>query len=216
MQQRHLVGLLIIGVLSLSVPPDLVGQVLVHEQLPQFQPGSGWLVNTDRSTLLKFSLNSATEISTVIWWGGYSATTPAVDSFTVSLLADNAGFPGYSFASYSPGAGSQSRVLTGKWLRAPYGDRGGIPEYIYSLTLPTPLAVPAGTYWLQIRNAAIVSINEYFYWEMSSVAGAMSECWEGGSCQVWPETTQAAFRLEAPLRPEFSSLGLQNLSPWTL
>lgn len=139
-------------------------------------------------------LGSAQTVNQIIFWGGYyPGNTPlAVDDFTVNIYHDNAGVPGTSVYSQS-GVVPTDRTDTGV-------DLFGVDEYLFTLNLPNPPTLAAGTYWVEIFNNTS-SIADDFFWEtgtLDAVNGIQGSVWDSqtpGVNWILDSSTDLAFQV---------------------
>jgi hypothetical protein len=105
-----------------------------------------------------FILDGPRRVKQIVIWGGYHpGNTPlAVDNFTVRIHQDNEGIPG-TVVYCKNGIVPAERTDTGVNLF-------GVDEYRFTLNLPNPSTLPAGTYWVEIFNDT-TSITDDFFWE---------------------------------------------------
>lgn len=120
-----------------------------------------------------FVLGSPLVVNQIVLWGGYHpGNTPlAVDDFTVIIHQDNVGIPGTVVYSES-GIVPTERTDTGV-------DLFGVDEYRFTLDLPNPSTLPAGTYWVEIFNDT-TGITDDFFWEtgdQDTVNGILGSVW---------------------------------------
>lgn len=79
-------------------------------------------------------------ITGVMFWGGYLNGSSAIhDAFTIILRSDAGGLPGAAITSFGPMEADLK-----------LGVGGGV--YEYTVIFPVPVAVPAGTTWVEIYN----------------------------------------------------------------
>jgi hypothetical protein len=115
-------------------------------------------VDVPQSVAENFSVSSTVNIIKIRIWGNYESaeTAPATDNFTVIFHADAAGLPGAAISTQNNVP--VSRQLTGGTIITS-------PEYVYTLTLVTPVTLSPGTYWVEIYNDTTVDTDDNFYWE---------------------------------------------------
>lgn len=106
-----------------------------------------------------FVLNSTVKVTRITIWGVYVGTgipTPSTDNFTVIFHTNSSDLPGIPISTqHNVPVISQT---TG-------GNVGGRPEYIFYLTLVTPVNLTPGTYWVEIYNDTTADTNNIFAWE---------------------------------------------------
>jgi hypothetical protein len=105
-----------------------------------------------------FSLQSAAQVTGLSWWGGYfpAGTAPTEDHFTVRVFGDIGGNPGSSPLWQFP-PGQVDRTTTGLMS-------GALPVYLYSLNVPSPFLLAAGTYWLSVVNDTTGDPDDRWFW----------------------------------------------------
>jgi hypothetical protein len=110
-----------------------------------------------------FTIAAPTSITSIkIWSGYYSSDTPLdPDLITIQVLADAGGAPGAVMYTESPVA--YTREQTGVVLF-------GVHEWKHTLTPAVPIALGAGTYWLEIFNNSAAGPDDFF-WETGNVDG---------------------------------------------
>jgi hypothetical protein len=119
-----------------------------------------------------FVLNSTVNVTRITIWGVYIGTgtpTPSTDNFTVIFHADSSGLPGIPISTQN-----NVPVIS----QATGGTVGGSPEYIFYLTLMTPVTLTPGTYWVEIYNDTTADTNNIFAWETGTVdpTNGISNC----------------------------------------
>lgn len=119
-------------------------------------------------------------------WGGYTGNTPVPDVFTVVFHQDASGLPGAVIASET--AVPSSRTLTGRQFL-------GVDEYAYTLTLASPVALPAGTYVVEIFNDTTGS-STTFIWERALFGWIPGVARLGQDCPTWCYDNLPNFSLE--------------------
>ncbi|MCB8946254.1 MAG: S8 family serine peptidase, partial [Ardenticatenaceae bacterium] len=88
--------------------------------------------------------NSSVITGMTIWSGYFPSNTPLVqDDLTVIFHADNNGTPGATLSTET--SVPYTRMTTGIVLF-------GVNEYEHTITLANPVALDAGTYWVEIYN----------------------------------------------------------------
>lgn len=119
-----------------------------------------------------FVLNSTVNITRLTIWGVYLGTgipTPLTDNFSVIIHADSAGLPGTPMST-------QNNV---PFFSQPTGETvGGLPEYVFYLTLPTPVTLTTGRYWVEIYNDTTADAVNIFAWETGTLdtTNGISNC----------------------------------------
>ena len=119
-----------------------------------------------------FVLNSTVNVTRITIWGVYIGTgtpTPLTDNFTVIFHADSSGLPGIPISTQNNvPVISQATGVT----------FGGRAEYIFYLTLVTPVTLTPGTYWVEIYNDTTADTNNIFAWETGTVdpTNGISNC----------------------------------------
>ena len=110
-----------------------------------------------------FVLNSTVTITRLTVWGiylGAGTPTPSTDNFTVIFHADSSGLPGAPISV-------QNNVpifslATGQTV-------GTSAEYIFFLTLATPVTLTPGKYWVEIYNDTTADTENIFAWETGTL-----------------------------------------------
>jgi len=118
---------------------------------------------TPQSLAENFVLNSTVNVTRITIWGVYNGTgtpTPSTDNFTVIFHADSSGLPGIPLSTQN-----NVPVIS----QATGGTVGGSPEYIFYLTLMTPVTLTPGTYWVEIYNDTTADAGNIFEWETGTV-----------------------------------------------
>lgn len=119
-------------------------------------------VDVPQSVAENFVVSSTVKITQIRIWGNYepTKTAPATDNFTVIFHTDAAGLPGAAIST-------QNNVPVSRQLT------GGViitdPEYVYTLTLITPVTLSPGTYWVEIYNNTTTDTDDNFLWEDGNV-----------------------------------------------
>jgi len=120
------------------------------------------------------------DLGSVVWWGSWASAGAAVgDSFDLYVHQDTVGpfgiAPGTVIASY-PGV-FPTVATTG--LSFP-SFAGSLPEHRLEYSLPAPLHLSTGIYWLEIVCTGSSLSGEEFVWEM-----APQDPVNGVSCMAW-------------------------------
>jgi len=104
-----------------------------------------------------FVLGSEKTINQIILWGGYYSgnSLPAADNFTVIFHQNNSGVPG-TILYERTGINHTERTNTGNTVY-------NTIIYQFTLNLPSPPTLPAGTYWVQIFGNTLNS-DDTFLW----------------------------------------------------
>jgi len=112
-----------------------------------------------------FHLSNHATVTQLRIWGSYiPATVPHdADNFTVVFHSDAAGLPGAVLSTEINVP--VSRQSTGGTIDP---GNGNLPEYVYTLTLATPVILPPGTYWVEITNVDS-PLDDTFCWESGAV-----------------------------------------------
>ncbi len=109
-----------------------------------------------------FALAATEQVGVITFWGGYfPGNVPTTsDPFRVLIQSDAGGFPGT--VVYDESNVASTRQTTGIVLF-------GVDEWIFTLTLATPVTLPPGSYWLQIFNHTGTGASpDDFFWETGS------------------------------------------------
>jgi hypothetical protein len=172
-----------------------------------------------RSHADNFTLSSQTELSTITWWGNWEANLTTADTFNIYVHTNDPGglfgvVPGSVIASYL--GMSPSLSPTGNSFPAAAGT---LDEVRLQVTLPTPLTLNAGTYWIELYCTGSAGSGDFFVWEMAPedpVGGAPCMAWSIDTpgvtwfpCTPFNETDMA-LRLESP--PIAPLLSVNNLT----
>lgn len=141
----------ILLLLSLAASP---ARAALFEQLPSHGGGMQLRVADD------FVLADSILVSGFTFWGGYNNGPTVDDTFTIRLYGDALGQPGTLLHDSAPA--TVTRSPTGATVLS-----GIYPEYLYTVTLGTPVQTQGGTrYWLSIVN--VMPEAEIWQWEISS------------------------------------------------
>ncbi len=167
---------------------------VVFEQLPAdpFTAGTFFSdADQPREAATGFSLTSSASIASIVWWGGYSGSSPIGESsdFVIRFYAEDAG-GGPALAAFYEAAVS-TRVT----------DIGGIvPSFRFAAALPVALDLPGGApLWLAIVD--VDSTRPTFGWRKTTEAETSYSRPAPGF--GWAEAPGlASFRLEATAIPE--------------
>ncbi|MBI5863334.1 MAG: thrombospondin type 3 repeat-containing protein [Planctomycetes bacterium] len=117
---------------------------------------------TRRSRAENFTLTNARAINQITIWGYYpNGGQFGNDNFTIVIHPDAAGLPGPAVFSLPNAA--FTRVLTGR-------NNQGLPENEITFTLPTPVVLAAGGYFIEIFNNTVGNPNNWV-WEGSEYLG---------------------------------------------
>jgi len=119
-----------------------------------------------------FVLNSTVNITRLTIWGVYAGTgipTPVTDNFTVIIHRNSANLPDTPIST-------QNNVpffslATGSTVN-------GSPEYVFFLTLATPVTLTPGRYWVEIYNDTAADSENIFAWETGTLdpVNGISNC----------------------------------------
>lgn len=117
----------------------------------------------DQTLADNFLLTSTSTITQIRIWGTYrpTGTAPAIDNFTVIFHSDSAGLPGAAIST-------QNNVPVGRQATGNTISTGG-SEYVYTLTLTTPVTLTPGTYWVEIFNDTPADTDDNFSWETGAL-----------------------------------------------
>jgi hypothetical protein len=109
-----------------------------------------------------FVVSSASNIIQIRIWGCYfSNLTSLTDNFTVIFHADSSGSPGAAISTQNNVP--VVREVTGKIIPVYIN----LIEYVFTLTLATPVSLTPGTYWVEIYDNA--ATGDTFAWEKGTV-----------------------------------------------
>jgi hypothetical protein len=135
-------------------------QTVILNQPPNQQEASPSDPDFNQSLAENFVVNSTANIIQIRIWGCYASSNivPATDNFTVIFHADSSGSPGAAIST-------QNNVPV---VRQATGGNVAIiyTEYLYTLTLATPVTLTPGTYWVEIYNN---STGDFFAWEKGNI-----------------------------------------------
>lgn len=143
-------------------------------------------------------------LESLVWWGGYfsfdDVPNPVTSSFEIRLFADTGSCP----------ADTPFAVAAVTASVTPFP--ASLPQFEYAATLPQPIALPAGTYWLSIVD--VDPANPTFAWRKSVEVSYSFSRLPGGDWGATPGL--ASVRLEGVLVPEpatgaLAALGLVGL-----
>ena len=122
-----------------------------------------------------FVLAADETIAQIVVWGGYFPNNipMAPDYFTVAFHNDAAGAIGTMISTELDVP--HVRVQTGLQLF-------GVDEWMYTLTLATPVPLTAGTYWIEFYNTTLggYPANDTYFWEtgnLDPVNGILGSAW---------------------------------------
>ncbi|MHC4696413.1 MAG: IPTL-CTERM sorting domain-containing protein [Planctomycetota bacterium] len=135
--------------------------------------GDGFFTDADDSAggvnvcAQQFSLFLPKTVHAIKIWGGYyPANTPAIDDFTVIFHAQDpdTGLPGTTVASETQV--SSMGIQTGLAV-------AGVDEWEITLDLAAPVALSAGTYWVEIFNDTTGDNDDDFFWITSQYTSGL-------------------------------------------
>jgi len=148
---------LVMGTSVLMLTPAGAQPAVVFEQLPDSfgglfadshcdgVPSGGCFGVTEQSTADDFTLTEASRIIEIQLWGEYFPSGAATgDTFAILFHEDAGGSPG-TVVYQALGLLPTSRQATGRTV-------SGLPEYSYTIVLPSPAVLPAGVGWLEVFN----------------------------------------------------------------
>ncbi len=141
------------GLVILNQPPIVVGDYATRVD----DSGCG----NDASIADNFVLTQSSGITQIVVWGSYisagqnGAPPTATDAFAVIFHQDSAGLPGSVVSSISSLTASSRSLYTTAF---------GFSVYQYTLNLPSPLTLPAGTYWVEIYHHFDASQTGCYAW----------------------------------------------------
>ncbi|MHC4822802.1 MAG: DUF7901 domain-containing protein [Planctomycetota bacterium] len=191
------------GTAVLSTPA--AAQAFLDQQPTQLDS----LVTHDafRSHADNFTLSSQTDLSTITWWGNWEANLTTADTFNIYVHIDDP----FGLFGVAPGAVIASYLGVAPTL-TPTGNSfpaaaGTLDEFQLQVTLPTPLTLNAGTYWIELYCTGSAGSGDFFVWEMAPedpVGGSPCMAWSIDTpgvtwfpCTPFNETDMA-LRLESP------------------
>ncbi len=187
--------------------PGWAGQVIVYTQSPDYmnlyasQNDVGGFGNFATS-YDDFTLSSATNITSVGWWGGYfnPQSQGPITAWTVSFYANNAGQPGTLLSSFSvSGNGGETFVKN---------DALGDPVYSYTSGVLSGFAASAGTeYWLSV--VPNLSFPPQWGWTTSSQGDNLAwQVYFGNGSQIPTDLAFTLSKTQQTTTPEPGSLML--------
>lgn len=150
--------------LSLSFIVILSGFAFAQTVILNQVPNQNTAFNSDpdfqQSIADNFVVNSTGNVTQIRIWGCYANNLASLtDRFTVIFHADSSGSPGTAISTQNNVP--VVRQATGGIIA------GSLTEYVYTLTLATPVNLTPGTYWVEIYNNAITG--DFFLWESGTV-----------------------------------------------
>jgi hypothetical protein len=158
----QILRVLFLSLLLIAISSGFVfAQTVILNQVPN-QVGEWGSDPGDQQSLAdNFIVSSTAKVTQIRIWGAYGRTNtaPATDNFTVIFHADSAGLPGATIST-------QNNVPVVR--QATGGTVVGFTEYVYTLTLATPVIFTPGTYWVEIYNET-ASVTDNFGWETGTV-----------------------------------------------
>lgn len=133
-----------------------------------------------RSHADNFVLGSQTDLSTITWWGNWETNITNADTFNVYIHINDPGglfgvVPGAVIATYL--GVRPTLTATGNTFPAAAGT---LNEIRLEVTLPTPLTLNAGTYWIEMYCTGSAGSGDFFVWEM-----APEDPIGGAPCMAW-------------------------------
>jgi hypothetical protein len=160
----QILGVLFVSVILITISSATAFAQVVLNQPPD-QINAFWSdVDGSESVAENFVVSSTVNVAQIRIWGIYffTGTPPVTDNFTVIFHFDSSGLPGAAFSTQTNVP--VTRQLTG-------GTFAGYAEYVYTLTLTTPVNLIPGTYWVEIYgNTTGDGDNIYnFGWETGTV-----------------------------------------------
>jgi len=149
------------GYATWEAPGGAQGGLIVDQQPNQ---SNGIFTDSSYPQILadNFVLTADANIEQIVAWGGYfSANIPMdPDYITVVIHADDAGSPGAEL--YNEANVAYERVQTGVVLF-------GVDEWMHTLTLATPVALSAGTYWVEYYHTTGYPTTDTYFWELGNL-----------------------------------------------
>ena len=124
-------------------------------------------------------------INTIRLWGTWApAGVSVADTFDVVFHGnDSSGpfgdVPGATLTTY-PALAPTVTATSGMFPTA----SGLLPEYLVQISLPAPMMLTPGTYWVEVYSTASTGAADTFTWEM-----APQDLMNGGMCMSWSSTT---------------------------
>ena len=164
-------------------------------------------VDVPQSVADNFLVSSTVNIIKIRIWGNYepTKTAPATDNFSVIFHSDAAGLPGAAIST-------QNNVPVSRQLT------GGViitdPEYVYTLTLITPVTLSPGTYWVEIYNNTTGDTDDNFYWEdgnLDPTHGIAGFAWDNANA---PGTNWSGVQHDPAIEITSSSTSIPTMTEW--
>ncbi len=124
--------------------------------------------------------SAGASLGKITWWGGWDNDLVGTDTFDIYVHLDNPGGlfgtePGAVVASYL----GVSPTISSTGMTFPTGV-GWIDELMFEYSLPGPLSLAAGTYWIEIYCTGSSGSGSNFNWEM-----APEDLVNGDACMAW-------------------------------
>lgn len=161
-----------------------------------------------QSVAENFIVSSTGNVTQIKIWGCYvsSNLVPATDSFTVIFHADSSGSPGAAISTQNNVP--VVRQATGGFVAFGYS------EYLYTLTLATPVNLTPGTYWVEIYNN---STGDFFAWESGTLDPANGISGFAGSDTVpgssWVVSGSGDLAIQI-LIPTVNAVPIPSMNEW--
>jgi hypothetical protein len=212
-KERHLSQFLRVLFISLFLivisSGFVVAQTVILNQPPNQQEASLSDPDFPQSIAENFVVNSTANVIQIRIWGCYvsSNLVPATDNFTVIFHADSSGSPGTAISTQNNVP--VVRQATGGTVA------GSFSEYLYTLTLATPVNLTPGTYWVEIYNN---STGDFFAWERGNIDtsnGLPNLAWADtvpGS--VWHPTDPNNLAIEIIIESAAEATSVPTLNEW--
>jgi uncharacterized repeat protein (TIGR01451 family) len=149
-----------------------------------------------------FALEDTGTIEQIVFWTGYFPADVPIDPDLIRVIfhQDGGGIPGA--VVYDESNVAYDRVQTGVILF-------GVHEWMHTLTLATPVVLPAGNYWVEIFNNTGFG-NDNFFWETGNPdtlgrgqAGSAFAFETPGGAWNFDGATDLAFQLLGTIGPVF-------------
>ncbi len=148
-----------------------------------------------------FTLSRSARIESLRVWGAYTGNTPVPDDFTVNFYQSAGGIPGALVHSESGVA--TARAATGVTFL-------NIGEHIYDMTPASPVALGAGTYFVEIFNNTAGHPTTWV-WERALFGWIPGSARVGQSCQTYCRDPNFNFSIDLVGRYDSSIPGDMNL-----
>jgi hypothetical protein len=149
------------GAGTVTAPADIVLDQAPNQVNGFFADAGCDLCAGQQSIAENFALSDMASVGQIIFWTGYFPGDVPIDPDNITVLfhEDAAGLPGPVISTESNV--SYTREQTGVILF-------GVHEYLHTLTLGSPVVLPAGNYWVEIFNDTGFGTDDFF-WETGNI-----------------------------------------------